>query len=75
MMLQELLECLQHLLRLDRAWLPNRPGHSIYVRPFMFASDNSLGVHQTQKTTLAIIMCPVGPYFKTGETRSSCPVL
>jgi branched-subunit amino acid aminotransferase/4-amino-4-deoxychorismate lyase len=61
---------LKELLRLDRAWLPERPGHSIYIRPYAFASDTSLGVHKTNATTLAVILSPVGPYFKTGAAAT-----
>jgi branched-chain amino acid aminotransferase len=64
--LQDLEECVKVLLRLDRAWLPDRPGHSMYIRPFMFSSDGALGVSPSRATTLSVILSPVGPYFKSG---------
>ncbi len=64
--LQELLACTKSLLRLDKGWMPRRPGHSMYVRPFMFSHDGALGVHRSSASTLAVIMSPVGPYFKSG---------
>lgn len=64
---QELLECVKALLRLDKAWMPDRPGHSMYVRPYMFSHDGALGVHRSSASTLAVIMSPVGPYFKSGR--------
>eukprot|EP00775_Hariotina_reticulata_P009463 gene9461-9628_t len=63
---KELQECITALLRLDRAWMPDRPGHSMYIRPYLFASDGALGVHRSDHTTLSVIMSPVGPYFKSG---------
>jgi hypothetical protein len=69
--LQELLGCLKALLKLDKAWIPNRPGHSMYVRPYMFSHDGALGVHRSSASTLAVIMSPVGPYFKSGEQQYS----
>jgi hypothetical protein len=65
--LQELLACLMALLRVDRAWLPTRPGHSLYIRPFAFGSEGALGVHASSSTTLAVILSPVGPYFSSGN--------
>lgn len=67
--LQELLGCLKALLKLDKAWIPNRPGHSMYVRPYMFSHDGALGVHRSSASTLAVIMSPVGPYFKSGKQQ------
>jgi branched-chain amino acid aminotransferase len=64
---QELEECVKALLRLDRAWMPDRPGHSMYIRPFMFSTDGALGVSPSRATTLSVILSPVGPYFKSGE--------
>jgi hypothetical protein len=65
-MLQELLHCVKALLKLDKAWMPDRPGHSMYVRPYMFSHEGALGVHRSSASTLAVIMSPVGPYFKSG---------
>ncbi|KAI3434631.1 hypothetical protein D9Q98_002698 [Chlorella vulgaris] len=63
---QELLSCLKQLLLVDRSWLPAREGYSIYVRPFMFSSANALGVAKPARTTLSVLLSPVGPYFPTG---------
>lgn len=71
-LLQELLACTKKLLRLDKAWIPRRPGHSMYVRPFMFSHDGALGVHRSSASTLAVIMSPVGPYFKSGVFWRLC---
>ena len=41
---QELLQCLKELLRLDKAWLPHQEGYSMYIRPFAFSSAHTLGI-------------------------------
>lgn len=63
---EELLACLKQLLLVDRSWLPAREGFSIYIRPFAFASSGVLGVAKPGRTTLSILLSPVGPYFPTG---------
>ena len=62
----ELLECLKELLRTDRQWLPEREGYSLYVRPFMFSNSHTLGIARPTRSTIAIMLSPVGPYFATG---------
>jgi branched-subunit amino acid aminotransferase/4-amino-4-deoxychorismate lyase len=60
------MECLKELLRLERGWLPEREGYSLYIRPFMFGSSHSLGISRPTRSTIAIMLSPVGPYFQTG---------
>ncbi len=56
----------QALLRLDRPWLPQAPGYSMYIRPVAFSSAGSLGMAPPARTTLMILLSPAGPYFETG---------
>ena len=51
---------------MERAWLPEREGYSLYIRPFMFSSGHSIGIGRPTSTTIAIMLSPVGPYFQTG---------
>ena len=51
------------LLRLDRDWIPDRPGTALYIRPFMFASDEYIGVRPSEKYTFCIFTGPVGGYY------------
>ena len=60
------MECLKELLRVERGWLPEREGYSLYIRPFMFGSSHSLGISRPTRSTIAIMLSPVGPYFQTG---------
>lgn len=57
------LEGLYELIRLDRNWVPNKPNSSMYMRPFMFATDPMLGVRPSSTYKFMIITSPVGPYY------------
>lgn len=54
---------LNELIRLDAAWVPSAPGYSLYIRPFMFATDGFIGVRPSENYRLMIFTCPVGLYF------------
>ncbi len=55
------------LLKADHRWVPDMAGEqSLYLRPFMFASEVFLGVRAAQEVTYAVIASPVGPYFAEG---------
>lgn len=54
---------LQKLLEMDSAWVPKGEDKSLYLRPFMFASDVYLGVRPSFNYRFMIIMCPVGKYY------------
>jgi branched-chain amino acid aminotransferase len=56
---------LEELLRLDAAWVPQGEDKSLYLRPFMFASDEYLGVRPSQNYRFMIIMSPAGKYYST----------
>jgi branched-chain amino acid aminotransferase len=51
------------LVRVDRQWIPTKPGSALYVRPVMFATGEPLGVRPSEKFRFVIEMCPSGPYF------------
>lgn len=57
---------LRELLQIDQAWVPKNKGCSLYVRPFVFAADNFLGVHVARNYIFMIITSPVGAYYKEG---------
>jgi branched-chain amino acid aminotransferase len=54
---------LEALLRLDAAWVPKGEDNSLYLRPFMFASDEYLGVRTSLSYRFMIIMSPAGQYY------------
>ncbi|WP_428910420.1 branched-chain amino acid aminotransferase [Niallia sp. Krafla_26] len=60
------LEALKKLIAVDREWIPNEPGTSLYIRPFIIATDPCLGVASSKSFQFIMIMCPVGSYYKEG---------
>jgi branched-chain amino acid aminotransferase len=60
-------QAVEALVDIDRDWIPGGDG-SLYLRPFMFASESFLGVKAASEYIFCVIACPVGPYFKAGKT-------
>lgn len=56
-------ESLDMLLDLDRQWVPDHPGTSLYIRPFLFSDDDYIGIRPSQKFRYMVITCPVGAYY------------
>lgn len=54
------------VVRQDERFVPRAPGTSLYLRPFMFASESFLGVRPAREVTYMMIASPVGPYFANG---------
>ena len=54
------------LIKLERDWIPKDTGHSLYIRPFIFGTENFLGVHPSSTYRFMIILSPVGAYYKEG---------
>ena len=50
----------------EKDWTPDAPGTSLYLRPFMFGNDETLGLHTIQNARFMIIASPVGSYYKEG---------
>ena len=57
------IEGMRQLIALDRNWIPSKPDHSLYIRPFMFASDELIGVKPSDTYKFLIILSPTGPYY------------
>ena len=64
------IEAVEQLVRIDRAWIPGGEG-SLYLRPFMIASEVFLGVKPSAEYLFAVIASPVGSYFKGGPAPVS----
>jgi branched-chain amino acid aminotransferase len=54
---------LEQLLRMDAAWVPPTEGCALYIRPFMFATDDFIGVRPSSNYRFTIFTCPVGAYY------------
>src|SRR6476660_7173319 len=64
----DFLASLRALVEVDQAWVPSGEAGeaSLYLRPFMFASEAFLGVRPAAKVTYCVIASPAGPYFTGG---------
>jgi branched-chain amino acid aminotransferase len=60
------LEAIDVLLTADHEWVPSAAEHSLYLRPFMYASEVSLSVHPSTEVTFLLIASPSGSYFPRG---------
>ena len=63
---EDFLGSLEALVAADLAWVPSRGEESLYLRPFMFASEAFLGVRPARRVTYCCIASPAGPYFSSG---------
>ncbi|MCN0180063.1 branched-chain amino acid aminotransferase [Salinispora arenicola] len=59
-------DSLRRLIEVDREWIPEGEDGSLYLRPFMFASEVFLGVRPANEYLYAVIASPVGAYFSGG---------
>jgi branched-chain amino acid aminotransferase len=60
-------QAVDELVQVDQRWVPDNGGEkSLYLRPFMFASEAFLGVRPAQHVTFMVISSPAGAYFKGG---------
>ena len=60
------LEALKTLVKVDADWIPTKPGTSLYIRPFVIATDPFLGVRPSHTYKFIIILSPVGAYYESG---------
>ena len=59
-------EGLLKLIDIEKDWIPYEKGQSLYIRPFIFATDEVLGVSVSKKYKLMIILSPVAAYYAHG---------
>lgn len=57
------MEGMRQLVELDKNWIPAHADHSLYIRPFMFSTDELIGVKPSEKYKFMIILSPTGPYY------------
>lgn len=57
------IEGMKQLVKLDEDWIPAEPDHSLYIRPFMFSTNEVIGVKPGDKYKFMIILSPTGPYY------------
>lgn len=54
---------MKELIKIDEKWAPAAHDYSLYIRPFMFATDNFIGVRPSSTYKFLIILSPTGPYY------------
>ncbi|MCD8352075.1 MAG: branched-chain amino acid aminotransferase [Planctomycetaceae bacterium] len=64
------MEATLRLVDIERDWCPNMPESSLYIRPFMFATQDSLGVKPASAYTFCIMLSPAGPYYAGGFSNA-----
>ncbi|RPF48214.1 branched-chain amino acid aminotransferase [Hydrogenoanaerobacterium saccharovorans] len=61
-----LLEGLEKLIEIEKDWVPHTSGASLYIRPFIIATEPKLGVKPSSKYLYVVVLSPSGPYYKSG---------
>ena len=64
------METIQTLVNHDAGWVPSKVGESLYIRPFMIATEVGLGVRPSNKATYLLIATPAGAYFDPSKAVS-----
>ncbi|RKN83780.1 branched-chain amino acid aminotransferase [Paenibacillus ginsengarvi] len=59
-------EYVKALVEVEQDWVPSTEGTSLYIRPYIFATEPCLGVRASKQYLFAIILSPVGAYYKEG---------
>jgi branched-chain amino acid aminotransferase len=59
-------EAIKAVVRVDADWVPAKEGTSLYIRPFIIATEPFLGVRAAKEYLFMVILCPVGAYYKGG---------
>lgn len=60
------IEAVEELVKCEKDWVPTKAETSLYIRPFMYASEASVGVHPAKTYKFIIILSPVGAYYPEG---------
>lgn len=57
------MEGMRTLISLDNKWIPQKPDHALYIRPFMISNEEALGVKPSGSYKFMILLSPTGPYY------------
>lgn len=60
------IEGIKKLVNIEKDWIPREEGTSLYIRPFVIATDVHVGVHPSKTYKFMVILSPVGAYYKEG---------
>ena len=64
--IHQMTECTRQLVELEKDWIPEKPMHSLYLRPTSICMDNKLGMSRVTRSKTFVILSPVGPYYPRG---------
>jgi branched-chain amino acid aminotransferase len=64
---EDFVSCVEELVKVDAGWVPKKVGESLYIRPFMIATEVGLGVRPSNKALFAIIATPAAAYFNSAK--------
>ncbi len=57
------LQAVHNLVDMEKSWIPPQAGSALYIRPFMYATDETIGVRSSETYKFIIFTMPVGPYY------------
>ena len=63
---EDYFEAIRAIVKTEESWIPSAPGTSLYIRPFVIATDPHIGVRPSDTYSFYIILSPVGAYYKEG---------
>lgn len=63
---EDFVEAVRAIVDFEKDWIPTEEGTSLYIRPFMFATEAAVGVHPAASYKFVIILSPVGAYYPEG---------
>ena len=66
------LESLNELIKLEKAWIPTDEGSSLYIRPYVFATEAAIKANPALEYRFAIICSPVSAYFSSAIAVKGC---
>jgi branched-chain amino acid aminotransferase len=58
--------CIKELIKIEKDWIPSKKGTSLYIRPYIIATDPYLGVRPSKTYKFIVILSPSGPYYPQG---------
>jgi len=63
---EDFVQAVKTLVEVEKDWVPHAEGSSLYIRPFVIATDVGMGVHASHNYTFCIICFPSGAYYAEG---------
>ena len=63
---EDFVQAVKAVVDIDRDWIPDEPGTSLYMRPFVISTDDHLGVAPSKSYLFMVILSPSGAYYESG---------